>query len=165
MKLTAELGAGARHQVALVRDARGGRVEFDGAVFDVVMENKPDGALELTLNGHTHAVWVAQHGETAYVHAFGRAWTVTLRDPVRGGGADADEGDICVAPMPGTVIEVAVAVGERVSAGQTMIVIESMKMQLNLEADRDGIVAEIPCAKGDLFDRDALLVRLEAGKE
>ena len=136
MKLTAELGAGARHQVALVRDARGGRVEFDGAVFDVVMENKPDGALELTLNGHTHAVWVAQHGETAYVHAFGRAWTVTLRDPVRGGGADADEGDICVAPMPGTVIEVAVAVGERVSAGQTMIVIESMKMQLTAGSGR-----------------------------
>ena len=165
MKLTAEVGAGTRHQVALVRDARGGRVEVDGAVVDVVMENKADGALALTLGSHTHAVWVAQHGETAYVHAFGRAWSVTLRDSVRGGGADAEESDVCVAPMPGTVVEVAVAVGDRVSAGQTMIVIESMKMQLNLEAARDGVVAEIPRAKGDLFDRDALLVRLEAGGE
>ncbi|AEI82308.1 acyl-CoA carboxylase biotin/lipoyl carrier (plasmid) [Cupriavidus necator N-1] len=162
MKLTAELGAGARHQVAIVRDTHGGRVEVDGVAVDVVKADTPDGALALTLGGRTHAVWVAQHGETAYVHAFGRAWTVTLRDPVRGVGTDADESDICLAPMPGTVVELAVAVGDCVSAGQTMIVIESMKMQLNLEAARDGVVAELPCAKGDIFDRDALLVRLEA---
>ncbi len=84
---------------------------------------------------------------------------------MRGGDADAKEGDVCLAPMPGTVVELAVAAGDRVSAGQTMIVIESMKMQLNLEAARDGVVAELPFAKGDVFDRDALLVRLEAGEE
>jgi biotin carboxyl carrier protein len=56
-------------------------------------------------------------------------------------------------------------VGDRVTAGQTMIVIESMKMQLNLDAARDGVVAEIPCAKGEVFDRDALLVRLEEKEE
>lgn len=162
MKLTAELSGGGRHQVALVRNARGGRVDIDGVASEVVMEETPDGSLALTVDGRTHAVWVAQHGETAYVHAFGRAWTVKLHDPVRGGGADAEEGDICLAPMPGTVVELAVAVGDRVSTGQTMIVIESMKMQLNLEAARDGVVAELPCAKGDVFDRDALLVRLEA---
>lgn len=165
MKLTAELGTGGRHQVALVRHARGGRVDIDGVASDVVKEDQPDGSLAFTLGGRTHVVWVAQHGETAYVHAFGRAWTVTLRDPVRGGDADAEEGDLCLAPMPGTVVELAVAAGDRVSAGQTMIVIESMKMQLNLEAARDGVVAELPFAKGDVFDRDAPLVRLEAREE
>jgi len=161
MKLTADLGAGMRHQVALVRNARGGRVDVDGRELDVVMEHRADGALVLYVDGQRHLVWVAQHGETACVHAFGRAWTVTLCDPVRQGGAEAAEGDMCLAPMPGTVVDVLVAVGDSVSAGQTLIVIESMKMQLNLDAARDGVVAEVPCAKGEVFDRDALLVRLE----
>jgi biotin carboxyl carrier protein len=162
MKLTAELGTGGRHQVALVRNARGGQVEIDGMTHEVVQAQRQDGSVALRMDGHSHVVWVAQHGETAHVHAFGRAWTVTLRDPVRGGAADADEGNVCLAPMPGTLVELAVAVGDRVSAGQIMIVIESMKLQLNLEAPRDGVVAELPFVKGDVFDRDALLVRLEA---
>lgn len=162
MKLTAELAAGGSHQVALARNARGGRVEVDGVVHEVAQEGRPDGSLALTLDGRTHAAWVVPHGETAYVHAFGRAWTVTLRDPVRGSNASTDAADACLAPMPGIVVELAVAIGDRVSAGQTMIVIESMKMQLNLEAARDGVVAELPFAKGDVFDRDALLARLEA---
>ncbi|SPC11212.1 acetyl-CoA carboxylase biotin carboxyl carrier protein subunit [Cupriavidus taiwanensis] len=162
MKLTAELAAGGSHQVALARHALGGRVEIDGVVYEAALEGKPGGSLELTLDGRIHAAWVVPHGETAYVHAFGRAWTVTLRDPVRGTGASASEADVCLAPMPGTVVELAVAVGDRVSTGQTMIVIESMKMQLNLEAARDGVVAELPFPKGAVFDRDAVLARLEA---
>jgi len=47
-----------------------------------------------------------------------------------------------------------------VAAGQVLMVIESMKMQMNLEAARDGVVAEINCARGEVFDRDAVLIRL-----
>ena len=63
--------------------------------------------------------------------------------------------------MPGTVIDILVKKGDAVTKGQTLLVIESMKMQTGILSARDGIVAEVPLAKGQTFDKGALLVRLE----
>jgi biotin carboxyl carrier protein len=67
--------------------------------------------------------------------------------------------------MPGTVVEVTVAVGDEVSQGQRLVVIESMKMQSELVAERDGVVASVFRAVGDTFDRGAPLVSLEPEEE
>lgn len=61
-------------------------------------------------------------------------------------------------PMPGKVVSFAVAVGDKVSAGQTLAVIEAMKMEHSISAPSDGVVAEILFAAGDLVaDGDELL--------
>lgn len=151
-----------QHQVALVRNAGGARLFFDGASHDVRLKMSIDDGLELLINGNRHVAYVVQHGELAYVHACGRAWTINLHDPVRDSGKQDQAGDYCIAPMPGTVAGIKVAVGDPVSDGQTLIVIESMKMQMNLNAERDGVVAEVCCALGETFERDAVLVKLAA---
>ena len=100
-------------------------------------------------------MWIVVDRDTIHVHAFGRAWTLELVDPVEralAGGAPATTS--ATAPMPGTVIAVAVEPGAAVSAGERLIVIESMKMQTAIvAAARRRRRAPCTCAVGDTFDR------------
>jgi acetyl-CoA/propionyl-CoA carboxylase biotin carboxyl carrier protein len=64
------------------------------------------------------------------------------------------------APMPGSVLLVPVAVGDEVEAGQTVVVLESMKMELALTAPADGTVTELTVAVGDKVGRDETVARV-----
>jgi 3-methylcrotonyl-CoA carboxylase alpha subunit len=65
------------------------------------------------------------------------------------------------APMPGRVVLVKIQPGDRVIAGQEVLVIEAMKMELGLKAPRDGVIAEVRAAAGDFVEADAVLVTLD----
>jgi biotin carboxyl carrier protein len=66
-----------------------------------------------------------------------------------------------VAPMPGLVVRVNVAVGDRVQAGQGVVVMEAMKMENELRATGEGIVKSIAVAPGAAVEKGTLLVELE----
>jgi acetyl/propionyl-CoA carboxylase alpha subunit len=68
-----------------------------------------------------------------------------------------------VAPLPGTVVKVAVAVGDTVRAGQSLVAIEAMKMEHEIRAAADGTVTEVHVAAGEQVESGRLLVVLEAG--
>ena len=55
-----------------------------------------------------------------------------------------------MSPMPATVVSINIAAGDTVTEGQTLIVLEAMKMELPIKAPRGGIVKALHCAKGDL---------------
>jgi len=78
------------------------------------------------------------------------------RDTGLTGGAD-----MLVAPMPGAVVELRVAPGDRVAAGDTLVVLEAMKLLQSLTAPVSGTVAEIYCAPGDTVAGQAPLVKLD----
>jgi biotin carboxyl carrier protein len=67
----------------------------------------------------------------------------------------------CVAPMPGKVIQVAVSEGRTVEAGDTLVVLEAMKMEHAVEAAIAGVVTRVAVAVGDQVDTDQLLVVIE----
>ncbi len=64
----------------------------------------------------------------------------------------------CIAPMPGKVVELRVAEGESVKAGQVLLIMEAMKMEHTVTAPQDGTVAEVSVVAGDQVDADALLI-------
>lgn len=64
------------------------------------------------------------------------------------------------AQMAGTVFEVSVKEGESVTKGQTLIILESMKMEIPHEAEADGTVAKITVAEGDFVEENDILVEL-----
>jgi 3-methylcrotonyl-CoA carboxylase alpha subunit len=80
----------------------------------------------------------------------------------RDGASRGTEGHRVQAPMPGRVVLVKARTGDVVVAGQELLVIEAMKMELALKAPRDGTVAEVRANEGDFVDADAVLVTLES---
>jgi 3-methylcrotonyl-CoA carboxylase alpha subunit len=64
--------------------------------------------------------------------------------------------------MPATVIEVRVKPGEKVEANQVVCVLESMKMEINIRAGRDGVVGAVNVEKGQVVEEGAVLVALES---
>jgi biotin carboxyl carrier protein len=69
--------------------------------------------------------------------------------------------DDLTAPMPATVIRIAVDVGASVGRGDTLIILEAMKMELPIRAPRDGTVKAIHCATGELVQPGVNLIELE----
>jgi acetyl-CoA carboxylase biotin carboxylase subunit len=70
-----------------------------------------------------------------------------------------------VAPMPGTVVAVAVAVGDPVDAGTVVAIVEAMKMEHSLVAAAPGRVVEIRCAVGDTVDEGEIIVVIDTDDE
>jgi propionyl-CoA carboxylase alpha chain len=73
----------------------------------------------------------------------------------------ADTGKKRLCPMPGLVIAIAVAVGQEVKAGETLAIVEAMKMENVLRAERDGVVKAIHAKKGDSLAVDAMILEFE----
>jgi acetyl-CoA/propionyl-CoA carboxylase, biotin carboxylase, biotin carboxyl carrier protein len=103
---------------------------------------------------------LARDGEVTWIGHGGWAWPIRLALAVERDSGAAD-GDLR-APMPGQVLFVPKTVGDRVSAGDPVVVLESMKMELVIAAPLDGLVAELNVAVGDRVAVDQPLARVEA---
>jgi len=118
---------------------------------DIVLEGS-DGHL-------THARIVIDRDRT-FVRLEGRS--ITLHALPRFPDRDADAAaDGCVAPMPGKILKVLVENGATVKAGETLVVMEAMKMEHAVKAPHDGIAKEVRAKVGEQVDGGALLVVVE----
>ncbi len=77
------------------------------------------------------------------------------------GSADESAEKTLTAPMPGLVVRIEVEVGDRVAAGQGVVIVEAMKMENELKAPADGVVASVAVASGQTVEKGALLLILE----
>jgi len=95
---------------------------------------------------------------TAWLARDGQAWTLAEQEPLAAGPARAGGGDGVVrSPMPGTVLAVKAALGERVRSGQPLVIVEAMKMEHTVSAPADGVVAELAAAPGQQVALDETL--------
>ncbi|WP_445488728.1 acetyl-CoA carboxylase biotin carboxylase subunit [Rhodopseudomonas sp. RCAM05734] len=163
-----------RDEIALdvTRDGDGVAVRFvaaDGSVGNphrLVSPWTPGNPVwEGTVDGHVVAMQVrpipngirlAHQGYEVAVNVFTEAEAVAARlMPV---GVKADTGKKLLCPMPGLVVSIAVTEGQDVKAGETLAVVEAMKMQNVLRAERDGIVKKIHAVAGATLAVDALIL-------
>jgi len=93
-------------------------------------------------------------------HDGDRRYRFDARNPFAFEAATANASNLVRAPMPGRIVAVRVAVGDVVAAGQELLVMEAMKMELALRAPRAGEVSELRAQVGEFVDADALLARL-----
>ena len=90
----------------------------------------------------------------AYVYTEGEAQAARLMPAKK----SADSGKSVRCPMPGLVVAIAVAEGQEVKAGETLAVVEAMKMENVLRADRDGTVRKIHVKRGDSMAVDDIIL-------
>ncbi len=102
----------------------------------------------------------AVDGDDVWLGTEGWAWRA--HEPTAEEAAGAGAGGDLRAPMPGQVLLVHAAAGDVVAAGQPIVVLESMKMELSLTAPADGVVAEVGVAVGDRVALDQVVARMEA---
>ncbi len=120
-----------------------------------------DGRLRAILDGHRLEVGVARRGRELTLFLDGETWSLR-REDLR---ADALAGEAAagglVAPMPGAVIAVHVAVGDRVARGDPLVVVEAMKMEHSIAAPGGGVVKEVRYGVGDQVEEGDELIVLE----
>lgn len=154
---------GKAYAVWLARASKDYRLEIDnGRDASVALMEMRMGVGHLTIDAVSERVVYAVDGDIVHIQLAGRSYAVRYIDPLVTLSADANDSghNIARAPMPGVMISVKVAVGDRVAAGAVVAVIESMKLETAIRASQDGIVEKIHVKDGESFDRDAALVAL-----
>ncbi|HRE92399.1 MAG TPA: biotin/lipoyl-binding protein, partial [Myxococcota bacterium] len=111
----------------------------------------------LEVDGLRFKVRVVQDGDTVHVHLHGHDVSLT-RAPRFGERRDAAQSGARKAPMPGKVVAVKVAAGDRVAQGQVLVILEAMKMEHAIESGSDGVVTEVLVQVGDVVAADQELV-------
>jgi acetyl-CoA/propionyl-CoA carboxylase biotin carboxyl carrier protein len=112
----------------------------------------------LTYEGRTVRFAYVADGATTWLARDGAAWAISEAPPVALRGARAGSADGSVrSPMPGTILAVHVAVGDAVSEGQPVLVVEAMKMEHTVTAPVAGIVTELSAKAGQQARMDETL--------
>jgi biotin carboxyl carrier protein len=143
-------------------------IVLDGRPFIVDATRIDAHLLSLLIGYRSHEVTLATDaaGQTTAAVS-GMPVAVTLNNRRRWGRKDAGGASVSgpqrlVAPMPGKIVRVLVKPGDAVVARQPLIVIEAMKMENELRAARDGVVAEVQAREGQSVDAGAPLLVVSA---
>ncbi|KKK60765.1 hypothetical protein LCGC14_3021090, partial [marine sediment metagenome] len=99
-------------------------------------------------------------GDSLHLQAFGKSWSVTDLTHQPAAGANGEGNGRIPASMDGAIIDVLVEPGQTVRQGETLVILEAMKMEHPVKADCDGVVAQVLTRKGDQVRRNQLLVEV-----
>ena len=138
------------------------RIELADEVHEVEDARLTGDLLGLRIHGQARRFRILRHGTRLTLHD-GEQRTAVETVPAyrRTDMAEASGSGKIVAPMPGRVVLVKARPGDAVVAGQELLVMEAMKMELAVKASRDGVVADVRAAAGDFVEADTVLVALE----
>ena len=128
---------------------------------DVEIIRAQDGQLELLIDGERVMAYVSADGAKRWVTVNGQTLMLTKSTSAQRRGSSHDHGAGLVAPMPGLVRSVNVAEDEAVSKGQTLLVLEAMKMEIRIQAPRDGSVKKLLVQPGQTVEREQVLIEIE----
>jgi biotin carboxyl carrier protein len=156
--------------------------DYNGTTYTVNLERQPDGKLKATIGGVEYLLTASQiasggwlmriNGERFLAHtaADKEARYVHLNDTQfkleksegrrRKGKGTSSSGDL-TAEMPGQVIDVRVAEGDTVQAGDVLVVLEAMKMEIRITAPYNGMVVKVFVQKGAVVDRGQHIIELK----
>lgn len=144
-------------------------ITVDGKKYDIDVVEVEQGVYSIIYNGKSYNVELIQ-GETSkkyIVNTFAKTFNIDIIDAEakyissRNKGAEMEGANQISSPMPGKVVRIPVSVGDQVLAGQTLIVVEAMKMQSEFKASGDKVVREILVKEGDVVNAHQVMLKLE----
>jgi 3-methylcrotonyl-CoA carboxylase alpha subunit len=126
----------------------------------VAFASKCEDRLRITLEGRRFAATVVRRDRSLTIFHDGISTRVELIDPIAAAAAREAPSGRLTAPMPGRIVHLHVKAGARVKRGDTLLVLEAMKMEHSIVAPADGIVEGLDYAVGDLVEEGASLLSL-----
>lgn len=121
--------------------------------------------LVASIDGHQINVTIADFDNKLTIFNNKDITTFTKDVPVDYANAELEQGGGLTAPMNGTLVDVMVSAGDKVTADQNLIIMEAMKMEYTIKAPKDGVVKEVFFAPGDLVADGAELLAIEYEEE
>jgi pyruvate carboxylase subunit B len=159
---------GEEHQIVLSERLGRLEVEFDGEAVDVRYDEVDHlGQVALFVGDRAYGASIEGSPEISHVTVAGHVYRVEIEDERERAAhaaerARAKQGGDVKSVMPGVVVEVLVAEGDAVAAGQPLLILEAMKMQNEIEAPTAGRVTKLHVAKGEAVGTGERLVTLAA---
>lgn len=133
---------------------------ISGYDYDVSINNVDDNIADVEVNGTLYKVEL--HSEVKQVKTPRLVRKPVVKKPGEGQIKKSSvSGKTLVAPLPGTIISVAVKEGEVVKKGQTLLVMEAMKMENNVLAEGDGVIGSIKVGVGDAVLQGDVLIEMQ----
>ena len=138
------------------------RVTLGDRIVNVEVLQSKDGILDMLIDGERVTAYVSSDNARRWVTVNGRTFVLTRQSGSRksGGGHHHAAGEL-TAPMPGQVRAVNVSEGEAVVKGQTLMVLEAMKMEIRIQAPMDGVVKSLAVKQGQTVEREQALITVE----
>jgi 3-methylcrotonyl-CoA carboxylase alpha subunit len=157
----------ARRETGQDRRDRAWRLLSDGETSVVEVLFMGNGGIRATIDGRVLEGGFAVDGRNVMVSLETSTWTLQRPAPpdVDRAGTEATDRASLTTPMPGTVVKVLVEEGDEVEEGQTLLVLEAMKMEQSVEAPHAGTVRSLPFGEGDPIPGGAVLAELEEKEE
>ena len=134
-------------------------LSFGGAVTAVEVQSL-GGRLSLLVDGVKHEVSTVALDDGVVVILRGTNYVVHWAEAATSSQSEGPSDERVLAPMPATVTRVAVTSGGSVSKGETLVVLEAMKMEIAMAAPHDGVVKSVACVVGDMAIEGAELVTI-----
>ena len=131
---------------------------INGNKYAVEIDSVEDQTITLEVNGTPYTVLVDKEIKQQKTPKLVRSVAVPSTDQAAQVKSSVKTGTI-KSPLPGTILEVFVKPGDKVSVGQRVLLLEAMKMENNIESDKAGTVTEVKISKGDaVMEGDVLIV-------
>ena len=146
-----------------------GKYTFNSEELNAAIETTEDGFSIMTVNGVGYPVEIVSHHQNEYeLLVNGISYTLSVETPFslqRRKMLNSQAGESTTirlkAPMPGKILEVMVKTGDTVKAGDTLVILEAMKMQNAILASTKGIIKKVLVKEGDTTSKSDLLIELE----
>ena len=135
---------------------------IDGKEYKVTIGDIEENIADVTVNGESFKVEMEPEAEPEKKKpVLGVAASPTATEDNTTSAANVNTANAIKAPLPGVITEIKVAVGDEVSAGDTLVVLEAMKMANNIEAEKAGKVTAVCVKQGESVMEDTPLVVIE----
>jgi acetyl/propionyl-CoA carboxylase alpha subunit len=158
-----------KYNVTIDSAAHPPQIKLDGQPVMTDFSTRADNSeIQLLINNRSYDVEVAKQNGNFTVFIYGKEYSLFAEDErlakireVAGMGVAEDGRKKLQAPMPGLVTQLLKQPGEQVAKGESLIVVEAMKMENEIKSHVDGIIKEISVKEGQSIDKDAVLVVFE----
>jgi biotin carboxyl carrier protein len=146
--------------IELTLDGRDYRAQAGEDSLEVSLVRAEEGVLELRIDGRAITAYISMDGARRWVTIGGRTFQLIKSTARRSSHAHLAPGEL-TAPMPGQIRAVNVGEGETVAKGQTLILLEAMKMEIRVQSPQEGKVKAVHVRQGQTVEREQLLIEVE----